>query len=228
LSEENRYYSEKLSAMRLKRCYEIASLRIKQYLEAEIQYVLEYIKPSDVVLELGCGYGRILSRLAQRAKKVYGIDISEESLRLAREIFNDMPNVELHKMNAKSLSFKDHLFDVVIAIQNSISAFKLDPCELIKESLRVTKHGGKIILSSYSKNIWEARLDWFIQQSKEGLIGEIDLKNTRHGEIVCKDGFKATTFTPVEFLNLTSEMKLEAIIEEVDKSSIFFVITAYH
>ena len=226
--KENEYYAEKLSGLRLKQCYEIASPRINQYLEAEIRYVLSYIKANDIVLELGCGYGRVLSRLGQKAKKVYGIDTSEESLKLAQDILTDVPNVELHKMNAKSLSFETQMFDVVIAIQNSISAFKVDPRELIKESLRVTKHRGKVILSSYSENLWEARLEWFIQQSKEGLLGEIDLKNTGDGVIICKDGFKATTFTFDEFINLTSEMKLEAIIEEIDKSSIFCVIAANH
>lgn len=78
--EENGYYSEKLFAMRLKQCYEMVSPRIKLYLEAEIQYILEHIKPSDIVLELGCEYGRVLSRLAQKAKKVYAIDTSEGSL----------------------------------------------------------------------------------------------------------------------------------------------------
>jgi len=61
--EENGNYSENLSAMHLKRCYEMAFHRIKQYLETEIRYVLEHIKPSDIVLELGCGYGIVLSRL---------------------------------------------------------------------------------------------------------------------------------------------------------------------
>ena len=49
------YYSEKLSANKLKRCYDIATPRIKQYLKAEIDFVLEQIHPSDKVIELGCG-----------------------------------------------------------------------------------------------------------------------------------------------------------------------------
>jgi cyclopropane fatty-acyl-phospholipid synthase-like methyltransferase len=52
------YYAEKLSAKRLQRCYEIASPRVQQYLEAEIEHVIGHLKPTDTVLELGCGYGR--------------------------------------------------------------------------------------------------------------------------------------------------------------------------
>ncbi len=226
--ENNEYYSKKLSALRLKQCYDIASPRIKQYLEAEIQYVLDHIKTTDVVLELGCGYGRVIARLAQKARKIYGIDTSEESLRFAQEFLRKETNVELHKMNAISLIFKEQKFDVVIAIQNSISAFKVDPCKLIGESIKVTKDGGKIFLSSYSKNIWNKRLDWFVQQSREGLLGEIDLEKTREGTIVCKDGFRSTTYTPEDFYKLTSEMSLKATIEEVDQSSLFCIICVDH
>lgn len=225
---ENGYYAERLSAFRLKRCYKIAPPRIKQYLEAEIQYVLDYIKQTDVVLELGCGYGRVIARLAQKASNVYGIDNSEDSIRFAQQFTLDLPNVELHKMNANSLNFADQMFDVVIAIQNGISAFKIDPFELVRESCRLTKDGGKVLLSSYSENIWEERLDWFIKQSEEGLLGKIDFKKTGKGVIVCKDGFEATTYTPEDFSKLSSEMGLKVTIEEVDRSSVFCVIHVNH
>ncbi|MEW5925824.1 MAG: class I SAM-dependent methyltransferase, partial [Candidatus Zixiibacteriota bacterium] len=56
----DQYYSEKLSASRLKQCYEIASPRVKQYLKAEICHVLERVRSSDTILETGCGYGRVI------------------------------------------------------------------------------------------------------------------------------------------------------------------------
>ena len=82
---KGQYYSDKLSASHLQRCYEIASPRIKQYLEAEIKYTLEQLKKTDVVLELGCGYGRVLKRIAVKANTIYGVDTSESSLTMAKE-----------------------------------------------------------------------------------------------------------------------------------------------
>ncbi len=219
------YYSKKLSANKLKRCYDIASPRIKQYLKAEINFVLEQIRSTDKVLELGCGYGRVLKELAIKASKVVGIDTSFESLELAKEFLQDSKNIEIHQMNANSLSFKEDVFDVVIAIQNGISAFKVEPEVLLRESLRITKRNGKIILSSYSENFWEERLKWFIQQSEEDLLGEIDFEKTGNGSIVCKDGFIATTFTKKDFQNLLQRMNLKGAIQEIDMSSIFCVIT---
>ena len=37
------YYTEKLSAERLRKVYEVATPRIRQYLEAELNYALESI-----------------------------------------------------------------------------------------------------------------------------------------------------------------------------------------
>lgn len=53
----SQYYDKNLSGERLGRCYQIASPRIEQYFEAEISHVLDHIRPTDIVLELGCGHG---------------------------------------------------------------------------------------------------------------------------------------------------------------------------
>lgn len=57
------YYSDRLAAEWLRLCYEIAPPRVKQYFEAKIDFVLNKIKPSDLVLELGCDYGRVLQKV---------------------------------------------------------------------------------------------------------------------------------------------------------------------
>lgn len=218
------YYLNKLSAERLQQCYDIAPPRAKQYLDAEIQYVVNKIRPSDIVLELGCGYGRVLEKLSARAKMVIGIDISQASLELAKKLLSRISNFHLFQMNAIALGFRDRSFNVVICIQNGISAFKVSHRDLIRESIRVTQAGGMILFSSYSDKFWKDRLEWFHLQSKKGLIGEIDWDATRDGVIVCKDGFKATTVRTSEFLSLTSEFDIKPKIEEVDDSSIFYEI----
>ena len=80
------YYGEKLAGERLRHCYDLASPRVQQYLEAEIAHVMKRLGPTDAVLELGCGYGRVALRLAQAACRVVGIDTAQESLDLARWI----------------------------------------------------------------------------------------------------------------------------------------------
>ena len=218
------YYLNQLSAERLQQCYDIAPPRVKQYLDAEIQHVMNKISPSDVVLELGCGYGRVLEKLALRAKRVVGIDTSRSNLMFAKKRLGRIANCYLFQMNAVALGFLDQSFDVVICIQNGISAFKVNPQNLIRESVRVARAGGNVLFSSYSEKFWKDRLEWFQLQADAGLIGEIDWSATREGVIVCRDGFRATTFGPAEFLLLTSQFHTELKTEEVDDSSLFFEI----
>ncbi len=47
------YYKDKLSANKLLKCYEIAAPRIKQYLDAEIRFVISNIRGAGLALELG-------------------------------------------------------------------------------------------------------------------------------------------------------------------------------
>jgi 2-polyprenyl-6-hydroxyphenyl methylase/3-demethylubiquinone-9 3-methyltransferase len=217
----NDYYSEQLSSNKLKRCYDIAPPRVQQYLNAEIQHVVNNLNKSDIVLELGCGYGRVMKELVPFSSKVIGIDTSFESLGLARQyVVSDSPH-HLIQSSAKMLPFPEDSVDRVVCIQNGISAFKLDPYNLIQESVRVTKEGGVCLFSSYSNKIWNHRLEWFKLQADEGLLGEIDWEKTGEGVIECKDGFIATTFTPKKFQSILDELELDGEILEIDESSIF-------
>jgi len=214
------YYSRKLSAERLRKCYEVAPERTRRYLEAEVEFVLEKMPPSSSVLEMGCGYGRVLAHLARKASSVFGIDTSWESLAMAREA-PGASDWHLAQMNAARPGFRRASFDTVVCIQNGISAFKVDPRELMEAAVGVTRPGGLVLFSSYARRFWERRLEWVRAQSEHGLLGEIDLEATRDGVIVCKDGFRATTFGPDDFTTLTSGLNVITRITEVDGSSVF-------
>ena len=215
------YYKDKLSASKLFKCYEIAPSRIKQYLDAEIQFVISNVRGANLVLELGCGYGRVLKAVSPFVSMIIGNDISRGSLGLAKSYMKPCRNYRILQMDASNMSFRPCVFDAVFCIQNGISAFGVDKKRLISESITVTKSDGLILFSSYSPKIWADRLDWFRKQSQIGLLGEIDEEKTGGGTIVCKDGFKATTISGSQFTELFKEFELDASVTEVDESSIF-------
>jgi len=221
------YYSEKLSAERLRHVYELAPSKVRRYLEAEIQFVLDRITPGALILEIGCGYGRVLEKLATKTERVVGIDTSLGSLLIARKPGRDYSNQMLVKMDAAELGFKEKCFDIVACIQNGISAFKVEQERLIREALRVTRSGGRVMFSSYSERFWPDRLDWFRIQAEHGLLGEIDEEATGNGIIVCRDGFRATTIGPDDFRVLASRIGIDPEITEVDGSSIFCDIKVF-
>ncbi len=218
------YYTEGLAAERLRRCYEIAPPRVQTYLRAEIDFVSRHVRPGDSLLELGCGYGRVLEPMIGLARPIVGIDTSRKSLDLAREITGGPPRCYLAAMDAARLAFRDRSFDVVVCIQNGLSAFKVDRGALFKEAVRVARPAGRVLFSSYAKSFWPDRLEWFRIQAAQGLVGEIDEDATGDGVIVCKDGFRAETVGPEEFIRLAASVGAYPKITEVGGSSLFCVI----
>jgi SAM-dependent methyltransferase len=215
------YYSDKLGGARLRECYEIAPVRVRQYLDAEIRFLLDRLEPGFAVLEIGCGYGRVALELAGAAGRVVGIDTSPESLALARELAGSSSKCEFLEMDALDLQFPDDAFDAVVCVQNGICAFGVDRMSLVREALRVARPGGRVFFSSYAERFWPHRLEWFQRQAKRGLIGEIDVGSTGNGVIVCKDGFRAGAMGPANFRDLCERIGIAPVITEVDGSSVF-------
>ena len=86
------------------KCYDVAPPRVRQYVEAEIDFVLGKLCPGDSVLELGCGYEGVALRIAEKAERVVGIDTSAASLALARRLAAPDCRCEFLLMDASVLS----------------------------------------------------------------------------------------------------------------------------
>jgi SAM-dependent methyltransferase len=218
------YYTQKLAGEALRRCYELAPPRVQQYLRAEVDFVTARLRPSDLVVDLGCGYGRAMPAFAQAAHLVVGVDTSAASLDLARAYLRNVPNCLLVLTDATRLPFVDESFEAAVCIQNGISAFHVDQRALVREALRVARPEGIVFFSTYSDAFWQHRLDWFERQAAAGLIGELDRDNCRDGVIVGRDGFAATTVRPAEFQTLVDDALVDLDVVEVDDSSIFYVL----
>ncbi|MBC8328948.1 MAG: class I SAM-dependent methyltransferase [Planctomycetes bacterium] len=215
------YYARKLSGRRLQRCYELAAPRLRQYLEAEILHLLERAPAGADLLELGCGYGRVVNRLAVAGLAAAGVDNAPENIRLARELAPPAMDRRYFLMDALHLGFPDSSFDLVCCVQNGICAFGVDQEALLREALRVLRPGGRLLLSSYADAFWPERLAWFEAQASAGLIGSLDHAACGDGVIVCHDGFRSSRMRPQDFAALADRVGLEAGIDEVDGSCLF-------
>jgi len=104
------------------------------------------IKPGEKILEAGCGTGNLALKIKERGAKVVGLDNCQEALDIYRK---KDPTAELVLADlAKKLPFPDNYFDK-IASNNTLYAVPREKRDqLMKESLRILKPGGKIVLAN--------------------------------------------------------------------------------
>ena len=219
------YYADKLNSNGLFKVYDTKIDRVTQYLDAEIDFVRKRLSGTERILELGAGYGRIMKALAGNCESITGIDISELSVNLGKEYLKDCVNCEILCMDAHDLTM-ERKFDAVLCLQNGLSSIKGagGASNLVSRAMSVLKDNGTAYFSGYSPKFWEHRLEWFKEQADKGLIGEIDLDETKNGNIVCKDGFRARTITYDEFTQLGQSTGCKFDVIEHDESSLFLII----
>jgi ubiquinone/menaquinone biosynthesis C-methylase UbiE len=100
------------------------------------------------IVELGCGAGFYTRVLAENANRVIATDLSDEMLETARTMLKDLQNVAIEKADCEKTSFPDDRFDSVF-MANLVHIIE-NPLITIKESHRVLKDGGLIIIISYT------------------------------------------------------------------------------
>lgn len=216
------YYAKNLNSKKLFQVYETQIPRVKQYLQAEIDFVKRNLSSTQSVLELGAGYGRIIRELAPYCGSIVGIDISVESVELGKEYLKDYSNASIVAMDVHRMKFPKP-FDVILCLQNGLSAMRADST-VIHKILDKVALGGTAYFSSYSTKFWDFRLKWFEEQASKGLLGEIDYTKTKNGVIICKGGFKATIYSPEDFEKIGEELGYPYKVQEVDESSLLLIV----
>lgn len=106
------------------------------------------IQDGWTMLDIGCGGGATLKRLLKRSKdgKVYGIDISEESVIKACKVNADVldKQVFVQQGSAEKLPYENGMFDLVTAVETVYFWPNLPSC--LQEVRRVLKPGGKFAI----------------------------------------------------------------------------------
>ncbi|MBD2357093.1 class I SAM-dependent methyltransferase [Tolypothrix sp. FACHB-123] len=110
--------------------------------------LLEYVDlpPQPHVLDLGCGTGRLLDRLAAKFPDLWGtgLDLSQKMVRVARQSNRHRPRLIFVEGKAESLPFADGQFNAVF---NTISFLHyLEPKQIFSEVSRVLSPDGRFYL----------------------------------------------------------------------------------
>lgn len=109
---------------------------------------------SQSILEIGCGTGRFIERLAPAAELAVGIDVSAGMLRRARSRCHDLKHASFVQTTGRDLAvFSDASFDLVLAIDSfpyivSAGGDLAQTCAA--ETARVLKPKGRFLILNYS------------------------------------------------------------------------------
>jgi len=102
--------------------------------------IFDYITPDTKVLDIACGTGKKAEFIGVNKSNYYGVDISLIALKVLKDNRRGFPILS----DAEKIPFKSGIFDVVLCMY-SLEHFS-DPKAVLKEMVRVTKRGGKIII----------------------------------------------------------------------------------
>jgi SAM-dependent methyltransferase len=159
------------------------------------------LRPGRTALELGCGTGVFLERVAPCGAEIRGIDLSEDLLEKARARLARFPNVALDHGNAEELPYPDGHFDTVYG---SSVLHHLDLDAALRAAFRVLKPAGRLVFAE--PNIWNPqvfvmfRFEW----AKEPFgvsHDEMAFSRFRARRALLDAGFTSASVRPFDFLH---------------------------
>jgi ubiquinone/menaquinone biosynthesis C-methylase UbiE len=115
--------------------------------------LLSLCPPAAVVLDLGCGVGRVARELEPHVKEVHAVDVSEEMVRQAREYVGPASRIRFHVNDGFSLPHLgdgsvDFAFSLLTMHHVTRRAFE----SYLRELHRVLAPGGRFYFSVVSRD----------------------------------------------------------------------------
>lgn len=137
--------------------YSLGNPELLERATREIIVQLEHwgiLSPDRVVLDIGCGIGRLEVELAPRVAEVYGVDVSTQMINAALRRCAPLSNVHFLKVTGRDLAgYENEMFDAAIAVDtfpyiNQSGAALVD--RYFGETARVLKPGGDFVILNFS------------------------------------------------------------------------------
>lgn len=135
------------------------------YIEATVRETLTrlHIGDEDRVLDVGCGTGALLHRLATAhpQARLFGIDPTPAMLAIARQRLP--PTVETQKGRIEAIPFPDEFFDAVTCC--NVFHYLHEPLAAFREMTRVLRPGGQLVITDWCGDYLTCRLyDWYLRR----------------------------------------------------------------
>jgi len=173
---------------------------------------LASLKKGEIVLDLGAGAGLdalLAAKKVGKAGKVVGLDMTPEMIQKAKKNAEKLgvKNVEFRTGDIEDMPIEDESIDVVIS--NCVINLAPDKNKVFKESYRVLKPGGRMIISDI---VTEGELPKKVRDDVEAWAGCIAgaLPEKEYIQSIKRAGFVDVNIVSKARLGLISSDKIEA------------------
>jgi ubiquinone/menaquinone biosynthesis C-methylase UbiE len=152
------------------------------------------IKRNDTILDVGCGGGATIARLAALASegKVCGVDHSQDSVALSRKRNRRLiaeGRAEIAQASVSELPFADDVFDLAVAVETHY--YWPDLAADLREVRRVLKPGGTVALiaEAYKGGKYDRLLRRLEQLHQRGIMQYSHLTAGEHSAALSTGGY---------------------------------------
>jgi len=112
-------------------------------------YILKYLPKSGKIIEAGCGLGRFVKYLSDEGYDIEGIEYSEETVRIVKEID---PGLKVIQGDVLNMPYRTNSIDGIISL--GVVEHFISGCDKpLEEMYRILKPGGVAIITVPSFNL---------------------------------------------------------------------------
>ncbi len=131
----------------------------------------QLVGSDSVVLDLGCGLGRVAKYMAPLCKSLYAADASSSYCLRAKNHLRNLPNTKIVKVDGKTLvGFPDDMFDFVYSLGVLVHVKKEVAARYLQEVQRVLKMGGVFYFHLPQPEIRFPPFEWYFKSELEDLL----------------------------------------------------------
>ncbi len=128
------------------------------------------LRPGEKVLDVACGTGVVATAAAQCVRpggRVFAVDLSAAMLDRTEQNAKKMQldNIDLHQMDGQRLEFRKDYFHATLCSFGLFFMPAMD--EALRQWVRVTRPGGRILFTSFSETAFQPFLDCFFGQLQD-------------------------------------------------------------
>lgn len=138
--------------------------------QADAQRLAELFGPDDVVLDLGCGIGRVARYVAPRCRELWAVDASATMLASARSRLEDRSNVRFARSEGTAMpAVSSESVDIAYSLLTLQHLEREDAFALLRDLRRVLRPGGRAFLT-FPNLLSDTYLAAFVEQVDRGEV----------------------------------------------------------